>query len=206
MIKKYKDQVENVLQIFWGSVFLLFDINASVYGIDILPDFTGWILTVFGICRLSRYSKAFNCIKIAGIFMTIVSLVQFVISFLDKNYIYTYFLERFGIGNAETEFVLTNAFWGIKLIAFTLLVFAFYKAKDCLGDIHRIKILGTVWLAILIIEIFTFSFNNFIVNYLPDAIQKAIMQILVVGVIFFKIWFVYCVYKISKVLRSSEEI
>lgn len=195
-----------MLQIFWGSVFLLFDINASVYGIDILPDFAGWILTVFGICRLSRYSKSFNCIKIAGIFMTIVSLVQFVISFMSKNYIYTYFSERFGIGNAETEFVLTNAFWGIKLIAFTLLVLAFYKAKNSLGDIHRIKILGTVWLAILIIEISTFLFNNFIVNYLPNAIQKAIMQILVVGVIFFKIWFVYCVYKLSKALKSSEEI
>ena len=187
-----------MLQIFWGFIFLLFDINISLYSIDILPDFIGWILLFCGTYKLLQNSKVFTCVKISVIFMSLVSLMQYVISFMgSSNFVYAYISGQFGVKNADFAYVLTNVFWGLKLIVLTLSVFALFKMKDTLRDTKRVIILRNVWLIILIIEIATFLFNNFIAYYFPNTMQKAIIQVLVVGVIFFKIWFIFSVYKIK---------
>ncbi len=174
-----------MLQIFWGLIFLLFDINASIYSIDILPDFIGWILIFCGFVRLSRKSDAFIGVKIIGIIMALASAVQLVLSFLE-------------IRNSS---VYNTVFWGLKLVALTITILSFLTIRDRIGDFQRIKILRAVWLAILIIEILTFVCNHFIEDL--SVVRDPVMQILVVGVIFFKIWLLFCVYKIKKALRDN---
>lgn len=178
-----------MLQIFWGFIFLLFDINASIYSIDVLPDFIGWILIVCGFVRLSDESNAFIGVKIIGIIMALASAVKIILSFVK-------------IGNTN---LLDNAFWGLKLIVLTITVYALITIRDRINDFQRIKIFRDVWLAILIIEILTFLYGHFIADYFPYAVNKAIMQILVVGIIFLKIWLLFCVYKIKKALREILE-
>ncbi len=195
-----------MLQVLWGFIFLLFDINVSLYSIDILPDFIGWILAVYGLSKLSNHTEMFICVRIAGIFMILTSLLQFVISFMGSgNFIYTYLSKLFSIENADAANLLSNIFWGLKLIALTLVVIALINIRNRLGDIKRVKILRTVWFAILIIEIATFLFNNFIMAYLPNSVRNAIMQILVVGVIFLKIWLIFSAYKINKAVSSLND-
>lgn len=192
-----------MLQVLWGFIFLLFDINVSLYSIDILPDFIGWILTVYGFGKLSNHTRMFICVRIAGIFMILTSLLQFLISFMGRgNFIYTYLSKLFSIENADAAYLLSNIFWGLKLIALTLVIIALFNIKNRLGDIKRVKILRTVWFAILTIEIATFLFNNFIMTYLPNSVRNAIMQILVVGVILLKIWLIFSAYKINKAVSS----
>lgn len=181
---------------FWGFIFLLFDINASVYSIDILPDFIGWILAVYGFGKLLHYEKTlkktFRFVKISGIFMITATLLQFILSFIiSGNFIFTY--------------ILADIFWLLKLIALNILIFALFTVRERINDTQRFKTLEVVWLAIVMIEILTFLYNNFLVNHLPDTIQKAIMQVLVVGVIFFKVWFVFSIYKILKALNDSAK-
>ena len=186
-----------MLQIFLGTVFLLFDINISVYSIDLLPDLIGWIIMSFGLKKLSQHSGLFKWVFIIGIFMIAVSAVQAVIPFIgDGNLVYTYISKHFGIEN--TAFYLTTVFWGMKLVAITFTVLALFKIKDRISDTQSIRRLRVVWLVILAIEMSTFVYKSLIMCYLPDAIQKAIIQILVVGVIFFKIWFIFSEYKITK--------
>ena len=192
-----------MLQVLWGFIFLLFDINVSLYSIDILPDFIGWNLAVYGFGKLSNHTGMFICVRIAGIFMILTSLLQFVISFMGSgNFIYTYLSKLFSIENADAAYLLSNIFWGLKLIALTLVIIVLFNIKNRLGDIKRVKILRTVWFAILTIEIATFLFNNFIMTYLPNSVRNAIMQILVVGVIFLKIWLIFSAYKINKAVSS----
>ena len=186
-----------MLQVLWGFVFLLFDINVSSYSIDILPDFIGWILIVFGSNRVLLKCKVFTFVKVSGIFMIFVSLLQFVVSFMGRgNFVYTYLSRIFSMENADFAYLLDNIFWGLKLV-----VFALFNVRDRLGDIKRIRILRDVWLGALIIEIATFLLNNFVSDYIPETLQNAFMQILVLGVIFFKIWIVFSVYKVKKVLN-----
>lgn len=193
-----------MLQVLWGFVFLLFDINVSSYSIDILPDFIGWILIVFGSNRVLLKCKVFTFVKVSGIFMIFVSLLQFVVSFMGRgNFVYTYLSRLFSIKNADPAYLLDNIFWGLKLSVLTLVVFALFDVRDRLGDIKRIRILRDVWLGVLIIEIATFLLNNFVSDYIPETLQKAFMQILVLGVIFFKIWIIFSVYKVKKALNSG---
>ncbi len=189
-----------MLQVLWGFVFLLFDINVSSYSIDILPDFIGWILIVFGSNRVLLKCMVFTFVKVSGIFMIFVSLLQFVVSFMGKgNFVYTYLSTL----NADFAYLLDNIFWGLKLFVLTLVVFALFNIRDRLGDIKRVRILRDVWLGVLIIEIATFLLNNFVSDYIPETLQKAFMQILVLGVIFFKIWIVFSVYKVKKALNGG---
>ena len=195
-----------MLQVLWGFIFLLFDINVSLYSIDILPDFIGWILAVYGFGKLFNYSGMFICVRIVGIFMILTSLLQFVISFMGSgNFIYTYLYKLFSIENADAAYLLSNIFWGLKLVALTLVIIALFNIRNRLCDIKRVKILRTVWFAILTIEIATFLFNNFIMTYLPNSVRNAIMQILVVGVIFLKIWLIFSAYKINKAVSSLND-
>ncbi len=188
-----------MLQIFWGSVFLLFDINVSTYCIDVLPDFIGWILIAFGLKKLSQHSKVFRCVKVIGIFMIAISLLQAVISFMgSENFVYNYISKFYGIENADSAYLFTTVFWGLKMAVLTLAILALFKIRDRISDTQSIKRLAIVWLIVLAIELSTFVYKNLIMCYLPSTIQKAIMQILVVGVIFFKIWFVFSEYKITK--------
>lgn len=193
-----------MLQVLWGFVFLLFDINVSSYSIDILPDFIGWILIVFGLNMVLLKCKVFTFVKVSGIFMIFVSLLQFVVSFMGSgNFVYTYLSTLFSIENADFAYLLDNIFWGLKLFVLTLVVFALFNVIDRLGDIKRIRTLRDVWLGVLIIEIATFLLNNFVSDYIPETLQKAFMQILVLGVIFFKIWIVFSVYKVKKALNGG---
>ena len=195
-----------MLQVLWGFIFLLFDINVSSYSIDILPDFIGWILAIYGLSKLSNLTGMFICVRISGIFMILTSLLQFVISFMGSdNFIYTYLSKLFSIENADAAYLLSNIFWGLKLIALTLVIIALFNIRNRLGDIKRVKILRTVWFAILTIEIATFLFNNFIMTYFPNSVRNAIMQILVVGVIFLKIWLIFSAYKINKAVSSLND-
>lgn len=195
-----------MLQVLWGFIFLLFDINVSLYSIDILPDFIGWILAVYGFDKHFNHTGMFICVRIAGIFMILTSLLQFVISFMGSgNFIYTYLSKLFSIENADAAYLLSNIFWGLKLVALTLVIIALFNIRNRLGDIKRVKILRTVWFAILTIEIATFLFNNFIMTYLPNSVRNAIMQILVVGVIFLKIWLIFSAYKINKAVSSLND-
>ncbi len=191
-----------MLQVLWGFVFLLFDINLSSYSIDILPDFIGWILIVFGLNRVLLKCKIFTFVKVSGIFMIFVSLLQFVVPFMGRgNFVYTYLSTLFNMENADSAYLLDNIFWGLKLFVLTLVVFALFNIRDRLGDIKRIRILRDVWLGVLIIEIATYLLNNFVSDYIPETLQKAFMQILVLGVIFLKIWIVFSVNKVKKVLN-----
>lgn len=193
-----------MLQVLWGFVFLLFDINVSSYSIDILPDFIGWILIVFGLNRVLLKCRVFTFVKVSGIFMIFVSLLQFVVSFMGRgNFVYTYLSTLFSIKNADSAYLLDNIFWGLKLFVLTLVVFTLFNVRDRLGDIKRVRILRNVWLGVLIIEIATFLLNNFVSDYIPETLQKAFMQILVLGVIFFKIWIVFSVNKVKKALNGG---
>lgn len=190
-----------MLQIFWGSIFLLFDIviNISEHSIDILPDFIGWILVVVGLKKLSQHSRLFKGVEVAGILMILISAFNTVITFMgNDNFVYTYISEHYSISTPDSAYIFNTAFWGFKMVVFTIAVLALVKIKDRISDIHSIKRLGSVWFAIFAIELATFAYKNLIMNYLPSGIQKAIMQILVVGVIFFKIWFVFSEFKITK--------
>lgn len=185
-----------MFQIFLGSVFLLFDISVSKYCIDVLPDFIGWLLVAYGLKKLSQHSGIFTGIKITGIFMIVISIIQAVITFIgSNNFIYTYLSNHYGIDSA---LIFNSVFWVLKIVVFTITVLALVKIKDRLSDTQSIKKLRTVWFVILGIEIFTFAYKNFIMNYLPDVIQRSIIQILVVGIIFFKIWFIFSGFKITK--------
>lgn len=188
-----------MLQIFWGSVFLLFDINVSVHCIDVLPDFIGWILVAVGLKKLSQHSRVFKCVKVIGIFMILISIIQAAISFMGSgNFVYNYISKYYGIENADSAYLLTTVFWGLKMVVLTLAILALFKIRDRISDTQSIKRLGAVWLVILAIELSTYAYKNLIMDYLPNSIQKAIMQILVVGVIFFKIWFIFSEFKITK--------
>ena len=196
-----------MLQIFWSSVFLLFDINVSLYSIDILPDFIGWILLFFGLKKLSLNSKMFSFAKISSIFMIFAGLLQFVFSFMGRsNLIYTYFSRLFGMKNIDLAYLSDNVFWALKLAVLTLVFFSLFNIRDRLSDTKRVKILRTIWFAVLIIEVATFLINNFIMSYLPDGVKKAVMQVLVVGIIFLKVWFIFSVYKIQKAIRSLNTV
>lgn len=185
-----------MFQIFLGSVFLLFDISVSKYCIDVLPDFIGWLLVAYGLKKLSQHSGIFTGIKITGIFMIVISIIQAVTTFIgSNNFIYTYLSNHYGIDSA---LIFNSVFWVLKIVVFTITVLALVKIKDRLSDTQSIKKLRTVWFVILGIEIFTFAYKNFIMNYLPDVIQRSIIQILVVGIIFFKIWFIFSGFKITK--------
>lgn len=187
-----------MFQIFLGSVFLLFDITVSEYYVDVIPDFIGWFLVAYGLNKLSQHSRIFTGIKIAGIFMILINILQTVITFMGNNVIYTYFSSHYGINNTDSAYILNSVFWALKIVIFTIAVLALVKIKDRLSDTQSIKRLRTVWFVILGIEIFTFAYKNFIMNYLPDTIQRSIIQILVVGIIFFKIWFIFSGFKITK--------
>lgn len=188
-----------MFQIFLGSVFLLFDITASEYYIDVLPDFIGWLLVTYGLKKLSQHSSIFTGVKITGILMILISIIQTIITFMGSgNLIYTYFSNHYGINNADSAYIFNSVFWALKMVIFTITVLALAKIKDRLSDIQSIKRLRFVWFVILGIEIFTFAYKNLIMSYLPDVIQRTIIQILVIGIIFFKIWFIFSEFKISK--------
>lgn len=190
-----------MLQIFWGSIFLLFDIgiNISEHSIDILPDFIGWILVVVGLKKLSQHSRLFKGVKVAGILMILISAFNAVITFIGSdNFVYTYISRHHSISTADSAYIFNTAFWGFKMVVLTVTVLALVKIKDRISDTQSIKKLGAVWFTIFLIELATFAYKNLIMNYLPSGIQKAIMQILVLGVIFFKIWFVFSEFKITK--------
>lgn len=188
-----------MLQIFWGSIFLLFDINVSSHSIDILPDFIGWLLMVIGLKKLSQHSKLFRGVEIVGILMILISIIQTVILFKNTdNFVYTYISNHCGISNTDSAYILNTAFWALKMIVLTVTVLALVKIKDRISDTKSIKRLGTVWFIVLGTELFTLAYKNFIMNYLPDSLQKAIMQILAVGVIFFRIWFIFSELKLAK--------
>lgn len=188
-----------MLQIFWGSIFLLFDINITSHSIDILPDIIGWLLVAVGLKKLSQHSRLFKGVKIAGIAMLLISVFQTVITFIgDKNFAYTYISNRYLVSISDSSYILNTAFWGIKMIVLTILILALVKIKDRISDIQSIKRLAVVWFVVFGIELSTFAYKNLIMGYLPNGIQKAIMQILVIGSIFFKIWFVFSEYKIAK--------
>lgn len=188
-----------MLQIFWGSIFLLFDINISEHNIDILPDFIGWLLVVFGLKKLSQHSGLFRGVKIVGIFMILISILHAVISFMgNDNFAYTYISNHFGISDAYSAFIFSTTFWALKMIVLTITVLALVKIKDRISDTKSIKKLRAVWFIVLGIELFTLAYKNLIMNYLPNSLQHAIMQILAVGVMFFRIWFIFSEFKLAK--------
>lgn len=188
-----------MFQIFLGSIFLLFDITVSSYYIDVLPDFIGWLLVAYGLKKLSQHSGVFTGVKIAGIFMILISILQAVITFMgSNNFVYTYLLKHYGIDHTDSTLIFSSVFWMLKFVVFTITVLVLVKIKDRLSDTQSIKRLRTVWLIILGIEIFTFIYKTLIMNYLPDIIQTSILQILVIGAIFFRIWFIFSGFKIAK--------
>ncbi len=186
-------------QIFWGLLFLLFDINVSSHSIDVLPDFIGWILIAVGMKKLSQHSKVFNGMTVMGIIMTLISAFQTVIYFLgEKRFAYTYAAKQFSVSNSDSVFIINTAFWILKLSALTIAVLALAKIKDRISDTKSIKRFRCVWFSALGIEIFAYLYRNLIMSYLPESAQKAVIQILVIGVIFFKIWFLFDEFKIAK--------
>ncbi len=65
------------LQIFWGLLLAITDI--TINGIDILPDFIGYILVGLGCAGLGNVSRRFGVASTCSIFLTLIALAEYFI-------------------------------------------------------------------------------------------------------------------------------
>lgn len=159
--------------LFVSLIFLLFDINATSYEIDILPDFLGWIFMLAATFKMSGLIKYAPYARTVEIIMLIISVPYEVLSLLP------------GIGGSAASFVYAL----LKLLAITFVLFCFSKVKECLRDKTYFVTASKVWFVFLALEAVYFIFAGLVEPKLPESAALAITQVIVITLLFTQVLF-----------------
>lgn len=76
-------EMRGLLFIFWAYVFILFDFRIN--GFDLLPDIVGFLLIVYGLTGLKRYTMAFAAAQKYAIVMTLLSVADVMILYATDD-------------------------------------------------------------------------------------------------------------------------
>lgn len=185
--------------ILFGSILLLFDINVSTLGIDVLSDLIGWVCVSAGMGKLSKHSKWYRVIIISGLVMFLVSLFSLVITCMGKdNFLYSWYANEFSVTLDVAKTFFRSISWGLKMLVITLVFLSFKFIEDRVSDVSQIRRARDLWFTILIIEIVTYILKTFMTNLLPGSVNKAVVGGLLVIAIFLRVWLVLTGFKISR--------
>lgn len=77
-----------ISKIAWGFIFIL--INIDIFGLDILPDFVGYIFILSGINDLKDECKTISLLRPLGIFLAIWKAVTLISGFFSVGVILSY--------------------------------------------------------------------------------------------------------------------
>lgn len=188
--------------IFFGLLFLLFDLNVSKLGIDILPDFVGWALMFFGYLKLSRHGKAFKIGSAVYAVAFVLGVLHVVSTLMGDS---SFALKLFSSSSTDTKdaiFYVNTIYFVIKLLILTFTLPAICRLRDYMSDTALIKRTRTAWLILLAIQALYCTYAAFIEAHLPQGLSLVFEQILVIFTILVQVLFLIMIFKIKKDYRA----
>ncbi len=166
---------------FASFIFLMFDINVTLYEIDILPDFLGWVFILLATFKMSDLIKCATLAKAVQIVMLVLSLPYEVSAFLP----------------AAVGSVFSFAYGVLKLLTMTVVLFCFSNIKDQLTDKTYYYTAKKIWLIFLTLEAVYFIYAGLIEHMLPESASVAITQAIVMMLLFAQVLFLIFLRKIQ---------
>ncbi|USB32985.1 hypothetical protein [Paenibacillus sp. YPG26] len=182
-------------QLGWGLVLVMININIS--GLDILPDFIGYIMAAFALNQLGRKHTSFTKAKWTAVILIAASLVQ-IIQGLGANFLY--------LGDKTLQLNLLSV--GV-LMLYTLLVYWIFEGLIAVAWAHQLRQLRHVaamrrvyYLTVNVIVMILLPFSL----YVPDVLTIVVLPVF--GLLSLIAWFllIRLCFRYAKEYIDTEKI
>ncbi|MCD8327903.1 MAG: hypothetical protein LUC25_02275 [Ruminococcus sp.] len=167
---------------FASLIFLLFDLNATSYEIDILPDLLGWVLLLIATVKLSGYIRNARYLKLIEAAMLVFSVFYEVRALLGET-----------AGN-----IISYSYSLLKLVCITFALYCFTRLAGRMKERAYYNAAKKSWLALVVLEVLYLLLAAFIIPILPESIGLSITQVIVITLLFVQILFLIFLRKAQK--------
>lgn len=166
----------------WGMIFLMLDINISVF--DILPDVFGWVLLLVGVQRLAKYRQEASHLRVFALVLII-------------NETFVLVGKMFGGEVYEDILALTLLIYVISLYFY----FAFFTCAANIADEYAPEIKSPIIAGRNVYSVL-FCFNTLLM-FFEDVSALSVVSLIVTP--FALVGIGICLFSLAKELASEED-